>query len=70
MESEDGHVRFLISTNVARMGVNFKGLYSVVHCDPPRNFDTLVQKMGRAGRDGKFSMELILYKNHKRHMKN
>ena len=69
MESEDGHVRVLISTNAAGMGVNFKGLYSVVHYGPPPDLDTLVQQMGRAGRDGKFSMELILYKNHKGHLK-
>ena len=65
MESGDGHVRVLISTNAAGMGGNFKGLYSVVHYGPPPDLDTLVQQMGRAGRDGKFSMELILYKNQK-----
>ena len=44
MESEDGHVRVLSSTNAAGMGVNFKGLYSVVHCGPPSDLDTFVQQ--------------------------
>lgn len=69
MESEDGQIRVLISTNAAGMGVNFKGLHNVVHYGPPRDLDTLVQQMGRAGRDGEFSVELILYKNHKGHLK-
>lgn len=67
MESEDGQIRVLISTNAAGMGVNFKGLHNVVHYGPPRDLDTLVQQMGRAGRDGEFSVEIILYKNHKGH---
>ena len=31
--------------------------------------DTFVQQMGRAGRDGQISDELIMYKNHKSHLK-
>lgn len=32
--------------------------------------DTFIQQMGRAGRDGKFSQELILYKSHKNQIQN
>lgn len=49
------------------MGVNFKDLQNIVHFSPPRDMDTFIQQMGRAGRDGKFSQELILYKSHKNH---
>lgn len=69
MESDDGQIRVLISTNAVGMGVNFKGLHNVVHYGPPCDLDTLVQQMDRAGRDGEFSVELILYKNHKGHFK-
>lgn len=32
--------------------------------------DTFIQQMGRAGRDGKISQELILYKSHKNQIQN
>lgn len=32
--------------------------------------DTFIQQMGRAGRDGKLSQELILYKSHKNQIQN
>ncbi|XP_062573982.1 ATP-dependent DNA helicase RecQ-like [Saccostrea cucullata] len=69
MESENGIIRVLVSTSSAGMGVNFKNLHNIVHFTPPRDMDTLVQQMGRAGRDGKQSDELILYKSHKTQMK-
>ncbi|KAK3099232.1 hypothetical protein FSP39_001299 [Pinctada imbricata] len=67
--STAGNIRVLICTNSAGMGVNFHGLHNIVHYCIPREMDTLVQQMGRAGRDGSFSHELILYKDHKGHMK-
>lgn len=70
MEAENGSIRVLVSTSSAGMGVNFKDLQNTVHFSPPRDMDTFIQQMGRAGRDGKFSQELILYKSHKNQMKN
>jgi ATP-dependent DNA helicase RecQ len=67
--SVDGNIRVLICTNSAGMGVNFHNLHNIVHYGLPREMDTLVQQMGRAGRDGEFSHELILYKCHKGHLK-
>lgn len=65
----DGKIRILICTNSAGMGVNFYGVHNVIHFGLPREMDTFVQQMGRCGRDGQFSHELLLYKNHKTHMK-
>ncbi|XP_052695204.1 uncharacterized protein LOC128173541 [Crassostrea angulata] len=70
MEAENGSIRVLVSTSSAGMGVNFKDLQNIVHFSPPQDMDTFIQQMGRAGRDGKFSQELILYKSHKNQMKN
>uniref|UniRef100_K1RAP0 Werner syndrome ATP-dependent helicase n=1 Tax=Magallana gigas TaxID=29159 RepID=K1RAP0_MAGGI len=44
------------------MGVNFQNVNNIVHYGPPRDLDNLVQQMGRAGRDGTQSNELIIYK--------
>lgn len=51
------------------MGVNFYGVHNVIHYGLPREMDTLVQQMGRAGRDGEPSHELIIYKCHKEQLK-
>lgn len=48
----DGTIRILVSTNAAGMGVNFHGVNSIIHFNLPRQMDTFVQQMGRAGRDG------------------
>jgi ATP-dependent DNA helicase RecQ len=69
MAQLDGKIRVLICTNSAGMGVNFVGVHNIVHYGLPREMDTFVQQMGRCGRDGVQSNELILFKNHKGHLK-
>ena len=66
--SGDGLIHILICTNAAGMGVNFKDVHNVIHYGLPRQMDTFVQQMGRAGRDGQFSQELIIFKPHKGHL--
>ncbi|KAK3104602.1 hypothetical protein FSP39_005949 [Pinctada imbricata] len=61
MEKEDGHIRVLIATSAAGMGVNFKGLYEVINYGPPKDMDAFVQQFGRVGRDGVQSKALLLY---------
>ncbi|XP_056016425.1 ATP-dependent DNA helicase RecQ-like [Ostrea edulis] len=65
----DGNIRVLICTNAAGMGVNFHNVHHVIHYKLPRKLDTFVQQMGRVGRDGQFSDELILYKTNNNHLK-
>lgn len=60
--SRNGIIRVLICTNSAGMGVNYSHLSNVIHYGLPHDMDTFVQQMGRAGRDGGFSHELILFK--------
>ena len=62
--SRNGIIRVLICTNSAGMGVN-SHLSNVIHYGLPHDMDTFVQQIGRAGRDGDFSHELILFKVHK-----
>ena len=57
-----GKLRLLICTDAAGMGVNFSDVHNIVHYGPPRQIDTLVQQMGRAGRDGLQSQEILIYK--------
>lgn len=68
--AEDGHIRILICTNSAGMGVNFHGANNIIHYGLPREMDTFVQQMGRGGRDGSLANELVFYKAHKGHLKN
>lgn len=63
--TKEGKIRILICTNSAGMGVNFYGVHNVFQYGLQREMDTLVQQMGRAGRDGEPSHELIMYKCHK-----
>lgn len=65
----DGKIRILVCTNAAGMGVNFYGLNNIIHYGLPRDMDTFVQQMGRGGRDGEQSDELVLFKSHKGHLK-
>ena len=46
------------------MGVKFKNVHNVI----PRRMDTFVQQMGRPGRDGQFSQELIIFKPRQCHI--
>ena len=62
MGSETGKIRVLICTKAAGMGVNFRNLNSIIHYGVPHDLDTFVQQMGRAGRDGSFSEEILLVK--------
>jgi len=64
----NGNIRILICTNAAGMGVNFHNVHNIVHYNIPRQMDTFVQQMGRGGRDGHISDELILFKTHKGHL--
>lgn len=63
MGQTEGKIRILICTNAAGMGVNFKDINNVIHYGPPKELDTFIQQMGRAGRDNTFSQELLIYKS-------
>nr|XP_002739720.2 PREDICTED: ATP-dependent DNA helicase Q-like SIM-like [Saccoglossus kowalevskii] len=61
MNDRNGTLRILICTNAAGMGVDFKGVSSVVNYGPPQELDTFIQQLGRAGRDGSQSLHILIY---------
>jgi ATP-dependent DNA helicase RecQ len=63
MGNRNGRIRLLLCTSAAGMGVNFAGVNYVINYGPPRTVDSLLQQMGRAGRDDTQSHHLLLYAN-------
>lgn len=62
MNNPNGNVRILIATSAAGMDVNFSNLNQVINYGPPKDMDSFVQQIGRAGRDtSTISMALLVY---------
>ena len=59
--NEISGIRVLVATIAFGMGVDCKGVYSVVHFGPSKNIESYVQESGRAGRDDKQSVAYIIY---------
>lgn len=66
--SDEGKIRLLICTHAAGKGVNFHQVHNVEHYGVPRELETFLQHMGKKGRNGKPSHELVLVKMHKRYL--
>jgi ATP-dependent DNA helicase RecQ len=56
-----GNIRLLLCTSAAGMGLNFSVVNYVIHYGPPYTTDSFIQQMGRAGRDGSQSYNLLLF---------
>jgi ATP-dependent DNA helicase RecQ len=51
----------LVATSAYEMGVNVPGIRSVIHYGLPASLESYVQGIGRAGRDGRPAMAILLY---------
>ena len=60
-QQEHGAVRLLIATIAFGMGVDCKGVKTIIHFGPSKNLESYVQETGRAGRDGGESVAFLLY---------
>lgn len=60
LRQPDGVCRVVFATSALGMGVDVKGLNTVIHHGPPETLEEYQQEIGRAGRDGSDSEAVLL----------
>ena len=61
LRDSDGCCRAFFATNALGMGIDVKGLSTIIHYGPSIDLESYMQEIGRAGRDGRQSCAYLLY---------
>lgn len=57
----EGSIQWIVATNAFGMGVHKGDVRQIIHHTLPSNIANYMQEIGRAGRDGKDSLAILLY---------
>ena len=61
LRAVDGKCRVVFATNALGLGIDVKGLHTVVHWGPANTLESYMQEIGRCGRDGGQSRAVLYY---------
>ena len=62
LQDPNGVVRIVFATNALGMGVDFRGLNTIIHYGAPRSMEDYFQESGRGGRSGDVACSVVYWK--------
>ncbi|CAJ1457203.1 unnamed protein product [Effrenium voratum] len=63
LDFRNGEIDIMVATDAYGQGIDKPDIDLVIHWEPPFNFETYVNQIGRAGRDGRDARCILLYSN-------